>query len=152
MTVEAAIVTANCLKNWPEIPLMKAEGMKTAQSVRAIATSAPPTSSIVRWAASRGDKPWLRLRSTFSTTTIASSTTMPTASTRPNRLRLLSERPKADRTANVPMSEIGMAMIGTMEARQVCRNTITTTTTSATASKIVRTTSATDWPTKTVVS
>ena len=35
------------------------------------------------------------LRSTFSTTTIASSTTMPIASTRPNSDRLLSEKPKA---------------------------------------------------------
>src|SRR2546429_9559000 len=45
---------------------------------------------IVRWAASKGDMPSRMLRSTFSTTTIASSTTMPTSSTRPNRARLLS--------------------------------------------------------------
>src|SRR6516164_5385636 len=53
----------------------------------------PPTSSIVRWAACKGDTPSRILRSTFSTTTIASSTTMPTASTRPNRDRLLSDMP-----------------------------------------------------------
>ncbi len=34
------------------------------------------------------------LRSTFSTTTMASSTTMPTASTSPNSDRLFSEKPK----------------------------------------------------------
>ena len=37
------------------------------------------------------------LRSTFSTTTMASSTTMPTASTRPNSDRLLIEMPSAAR-------------------------------------------------------
>ena len=53
----------------------------------------PPTSSMVRCAASRGLMPGARLRSTFSTTTMASSTTMPTASTRPNSDRLLIEKP-----------------------------------------------------------
>ena len=39
------------------------------------------------------------LRSTFSTTTMASSTTMPMASTRPNSVSMLSEKPKASSTA-----------------------------------------------------
>ena len=34
MIVEAAIVTANCWKNRPVMPLMKAHGTKTAQSTR----------------------------------------------------------------------------------------------------------------------
>ena len=51
ISVEAAIVTANCRKNSPEMPGMNAEGTKTAQSVNAIAISAPPTSSIVLRAA-----------------------------------------------------------------------------------------------------
>src|SRR5882724_9341911 len=55
ITVDAAMVTANWRKNCPEIPDRKAEGTKTAHSVRAMETSAPPTSSIVRWAASEGD-------------------------------------------------------------------------------------------------
>src|SRR5260370_38942985 len=42
MIVEAAIVTANWRKNSPEIPAMKAAGTNTAQSVRAMAMSAPP--------------------------------------------------------------------------------------------------------------
>ena len=93
ITVEAAIVTANCLKNRPEIPEMNADGTNTAHSVSAIEISALPTSSIVRCAASFGDNPAAILRSTFSTTTIASSTTMPTASTSPNSDRLLREMP-----------------------------------------------------------
>src|SRR3712207_9353081 len=42
---------------WPEMPGMKGVGMNAAESTRAIATTAPPTSSTVLWAASRGDSP-----------------------------------------------------------------------------------------------
>ena len=69
---------------------------------------------------------------------------MPIASTRPNSDRLLRLNPSADITAKVPISETGIATIGMIAARQVCRNRITTTTTSATASKMVFTTSSTD--------
>src|SRR6267154_6307117 len=47
MTVDAAIVTANCRKKSPDIPERNADGTKTAHSVSAIEISAPPTSSIV---------------------------------------------------------------------------------------------------------
>jgi hypothetical protein len=84
------------------------------------------------------------LRWTFSTTTIASSTTMPTASTSPNRLSALIEKPNRCITANVPITDTGTASSGMIEARQVCRNRITTTTTSATASSSVCTTALMD--------
>jgi hypothetical protein len=132
------------------MPDRKADGTNTAQRVSAMDTSAPPTSSIVRCAASVGDMPARMLRSTFSTTTIASSTTMPTASTRPNSDRLFSDIPSAYRTAKVPTNETGMAMTGISEARQVCRNRNTTPTTNAMATKIVVTTSCTDLATKIV--
>ena len=77
------------------------------------------------------------LRSTFSTTTIASSTTMPIASTRPNSVSVLSEKPSADMTAKVPISDTGMAMIGMIAVRQLCRKTMTTSTTRPTASNSV---------------
>ena len=95
ITVEAAMVVANCVKNRPEMPEMKADGTKTAHSVSAMAMSAVDTSSIVWCAASRGDMPSAMLRSTFSTTTMASSTTMPTANTKPNNDRLLIEMPSS---------------------------------------------------------
>src|SRR5262249_41508709 len=57
ITVEAAIVTANWRKNCPVIPDRKADGTNTAHKVNAIETSAPPTSSIVRCAASFGSIP-----------------------------------------------------------------------------------------------
>jgi hypothetical protein len=84
------------------------------------------------------------LRSTFSTTTIASSTTMPIASTNPNSDRLLSVKPNAAMKKNVPISETGMATSGMTAARQVCRNRMMTSTTRSTASRIVSWTASTD--------
>ena len=62
---------------------------------------------------------------------------MPIASTRPNSVSALIEKPKTCITANVPMIETGTAISGMIEARQVCRNRMTTSTTSATASSSV---------------
>ena len=66
--------------------------------------------------------PSAMLRSTFSTTTMASSTTMPTASTRPNIDRLLIEMPSTARIEKAPTSDTGMATTGMIVARQLCRN------------------------------
>ena len=77
------------------------------------------------------------LRSTFSTTTMASSTTMPMASTRPNSVSVFSEKPSAAMTAKVPISETGIATIGMIAVRQHCRKTMTTRTTRTTASNSV---------------
>ena len=71
------------------MPVMNSVGTNTAHSTSTIAISAVDTSSIDSRAASSGDMPFSILRSTFSTTTIASSTTMPMASTSPNSDRLL---------------------------------------------------------------
>ena len=79
-------------------------------------------------------------RSTFSTTTMASSTTMPIASTRPKSDSVLSEKPEISMTAKVPTSETGTATSGMIDARHVCRKSSTTTTTSAIASNSVMTT------------
>ncbi len=75
---------------------------------------------------------------------MASSTTMPIASTRPNRLSALIEKPKTCMTANVPTIDTGTASSGMIDARQVCRNRITTRTTSATASSSVWITASID--------
>ena len=123
---------------------MNADGTNTAHSTSAMAISAEPTSSMLFLAASRGDSPAAMLRSTFSTTTMASSTTMPMASTRPNSERLFSEKPNIAITRNVPTSDMGMATSGMTAARQVCRNRITTRTTRITASPMVSVTAFTD--------
>ncbi len=127
------------------MPGMKAVGMNTPHSTKAIAISAPETSSIVLCAASSGLSPSSSIRrSTFSTTTIASSTTMPIASTMPNSESEFSEKPKAASTAIAPASAIGMAMIGMIAARQLCRNSRTTMATRMIASTSVSCTAAID--------
>lgn len=134
IAVDTAIVTPNWRKNWPEMPGMNEVGTNTAQSTSVIANSAPPTSFIVNNVASRGPAPVDKCRSTFSTTTIALSTTIPTASTRPNSVRLLIEYPSTAIAANVPTSDTGIDRIGMIDGRQPCRNSSTTNTTSTTAS------------------
>ena len=116
------------------MPVMKAVGTNTAHSTRAMASTGPATSSIARRVASRAVSPCASHRSTFSTTTIASSTTIPMASTSPNSERLCSEKPSSVITANVPTSDTGTAIIGTSVARHCCRKMSTTTNTSTTAS------------------
>ena len=68
--------------------------------------------------ASRGFRPASMWCSTASTTTIASSTTMPIASTSPKSVRLLSENPIAAMTAKVPMMATGTAISGMSADRQ----------------------------------
>jgi hypothetical protein len=52
------------------------------------------------------------MRSTFSTTTMASSTRMPIASTMPNMVSTLIEKPKRRMVAKVPSSATGTTMVG----------------------------------------
>src|SRR5512140_3668078 len=98
---------------------MNAVGTNTAQSTSAVAMMGLVTSLIARLAASTGASPSAIFLSTFSTTTIASSTTIPMASTSPNNDRLLIENPSASITAKVPTRETGTAARGIMDARQV---------------------------------
>ncbi len=65
---------------------------------------------------------------------------MPMASTRPNSDSAFSPKPNRCMTAKVPIRETGTAISGMIEARQVCRNTMTTMTTSTMASIKVCTT------------
>ena len=127
-------------------------GTNTAHSTRAMAMIGPDTSRMAWWAAASGARPSAMLRSTFSTTTIASSTTMPIASTSPNRVSVLIEKPSKCSTAKVPTTDTGTAISGMIEARQVCRNRITTSTTSKVASSRVVTTALIESRTNTVVS
>ncbi len=60
------------------------------------------------------------------------------------------EKPQASITAKVPTIDTGTASSGMIEARQVCRNRITTSTTSAIASSSVWTTASIESRTKLV--
>ncbi len=133
--VETAIVRANCLKNWPVIPVMNAHGMNTHIKTSEIAMIGPDTSFIAFIAASFGDKPCSKWCSTASTTTIASSTTMPIASTSPNNERLLRLNPIPSMTAKVPTIATGTAISGISVARHDCRKASTTIATRMIASR-----------------
>jgi len=77
------MVTANWRNNCPEMPGMNATGTNTDIKTSVIAMMGPVIWVIALIVASAGDNPGSSsiTRSTFSTTTIASSTTMPIAST-----------------------------------------------------------------------
>ena len=134
------------------MPGRNAIGTNTAISTSAVAMTGPVTSTIAWRAASRGSTlPSSRWRWVFSTTTMASSTTMPIARTRPKRVSVLIENPKALMTANVPTSETGMVRVGISVVRQSCRKTKTVRITSPMAMRSVWTTSSIDTRTNSVV-
>ena len=81
MEVETA--TANWRNSWPLRPGMKATGTNTDSRTRVMAITGPVISAIASLVASGIDSSGRSsiTRSTFSMTTIASSTTMPMATT-----------------------------------------------------------------------
>src|SRR5260221_6706677 len=111
------------------MPLTSAVGTNTAVSTTAIEITAPPTSSIAFLVASFGSRPRSIHLSTFSTTTIASSTTMQIANTSPNNESELRENPIRAITTKVPINETGTAMSGIKAILQDWRNSMTTITT-----------------------
>ena len=84
----------------------------------------------------------LMIRSTFSTTTMASSTSSPMASTMANMVSMLMENPKSPSMAKVPRITTGTAMVGISVARMLPRKSHMTRKTSRIASKSVFTTSS----------
>ena len=129
----------------PVDPPKKAIGMNTALSTTAMPTSAPLISFMLRCVASRGLKPSSRIiRSTFSTTTIASSTSKPMASTSPNIVKVLIENPATARMPIVPNITTGTAIAGISVARRFCMNRYMMTTTNSMASISVFTTPSID--------
>ena len=83
---------------------------------------------------------------------MASSTTMPMASTSASSETVLAEKPSASITAKVPISDTGTAISGMSVARQLPRNRKTTITTRMKASTSVCITSSMLSLTKAVVS
>ena len=93
ISMATLIVTANCRNNVPEIPGMKPMGTNTESSTRVMAMIGAVICAIAFLVASLGDRSGSSssTRSTFSTTTIASSTTMPMASTSARSETVLAE-------------------------------------------------------------
>ncbi len=118
---------------------MKATGTNTAAMSSVMAMMAPLISPITFFTASYG----VRCGSssifacTASTTTIASSTTMPMASTSAKRVMRLMVRSKACMKMKAPMSDTGTASVGMSVERQSPRKRNTTSATSTKASTSV---------------
>ena len=87
-------------------------GAYTAASVIVIAIIGPTNSRAASIAALIGGLPMCRCRSTFSTMTIASSTTKPTDSTIASSVSKLIVKPAISIRKTAPISEIGIATIG----------------------------------------
>ena len=92
-------------------------GTNTMTVVAADTRIAPHTWMVPRYAASPTGTPCCRSRNMFSRTTIAASTTMPTANARPASEITLIERPSAAMATNEPMMETGIASEITRVAR-----------------------------------
>ena len=87
--------------------------MNTAISTTVIPITAPEICDMaLRVACSGGSFSSAIIRSTFSTTTIASSTTIPITSTMANIDSTLIDIPTACITANAPSKAIGTTMVG----------------------------------------
>ena len=111
-----------------------------------IATTGPAISRAPTSAAWTGVSPSSMWRCTFSTTTIASSTTSPIASTMASRVSRLRLKPSASISMQPPMIDSGMVTTGIRTERSEPRNRKMTTITIATASISVRVTSLIeDW-------
>ena len=120
---------------------MKVTGMNTAINTKVHDTTATDTSFMAWRVASRASlMPLSIFAMTASTTTIASSTTVPMASTSANSVRMLSEKPHIDTTAKVPSSDTIIEMDGMMVALKFCRKKNTTSTTRMMAITSVSTT------------
>ena len=117
-----ARVRANSLNRAPVSPPIKAMGAYTAARVRVMAMTGRATSRAPSSAACIGEAPSSICRCTFSTTTIASSTTSPMAITMASRVSRFREKPSARISDTTPISDRGMASRGISTTRSDPRN------------------------------
>ena len=104
------------------MPLMKSTGMNTAISETVIEMIVKPISRDPLIAACIGVSPRSTCRMMFSSMTIASSTTKPTASVSASSERLSRLNPSKYIAAKVPITEIGKASAGMTVADRLRRN------------------------------
>ena len=105
------------------MPDRKAAGRNTEINTRVMPMIGPISSCIASIAACRADLPVSICCATPSTTTMASSTTMPMHSTRANKVSKLMLKPSSAIAAKAPTIVTGTVVAGTIVARQFCRNT-----------------------------
>ena len=113
----------------PVTPSTKTSGTNTTIVVRVEARIAVPTSSAPNIAASRRPVPRETCEMTFSSTTTALSTTMPTASASAERLIRLIVQPLRNMNTDAMMSEKGIVSAMTSDVRAERRKKRVTSTT-----------------------
>ncbi len=145
--MEMETVSAWSWKSCPATPSTKTMGRNTATVVRVEAITGPATSTVPAIAASRqfsrwgpGSPPWRR-RWIASSTTMESSSSMPTPSASPPSDMMFSESPICCITKKVAITETGMAIATTAVARRSRRNSAITRMASRPPSQALRTTS-----------
>ena len=141
MITAPASVSANSRNNDPVSPPWNATGAYTAASVIVMAMIGPTSSRAPSNAAFSGVCPSRMCRSTFSTITMASSTTRPTDNTMARRVRRFSVKPNICMRKTAPMSDTGIATSGIITERSEPRNRKITTATMTSVSANVWTTS-----------
>ncbi len=119
------------MPNWyrkrPEIDDMNETGRKITTSENVVASTASPMSAVAARAASKVSIFFSSTkRKMFSSTTIASSITIPTISTSASIVTLLSVKPKTRIMPNVATSEAGIATAAMSVARALRMNASTT--------------------------
>ena len=106
---------------------MNETGMKMTTRLSVVARTGSAISAVAARAASKGPTRFSSTkRKMFSSTTIASSMTMPTISTRASMVTLLSVKPRASIMPKVEITEAGMATPAITVARQLRMNAKTT--------------------------
>ena len=141
---EPASVKANSLNSEPVNPPRKPIGAYTAASVMVMETTGPTISRAPCIAACTGGLPSSRCRWIFSTTTMASSTTRPIASTMASNVSRLKLKPAISIRLQTPISDSGIVTTGISTERNEARNMKITTTTMMTAAPSVFSTSSMD--------
>ena len=151
-STEMAMVSANCWYMRPVRPGTNATGTNTAERISAMPMTGAETSFIACRVAATGSRPCSMWWMTASTTTMASSTTMPIASTSPNIDSVLTEKPSSGKKMKVPTSDTGTVSSGMIVARTFCKKMNTTSVTRIRASMNVLTISWIEASTDGVVS
>ena len=103
----------------PVRPVANASGANTDASVSVIASTANAISRDPCIAACMRGMPFSIWRNTFSSTTMASSTTRPMASTMASNVSVFTVKPNAYISPKAPTSDTGMVTMGMMVARKL---------------------------------
>ena len=126
-----------------DVPPVKVTGMKTAINTNVQVSIAIVTSPIADLVAAYGEVyPLSNLVCTASTTTMASSTTVPIAKTKAKSVNRLILNPATERQAKVPINETKTEMVGISVLLKSCKKKYTTMITNKIASNKVFITSS----------